>query len=232
MKRVLDVARIQTVNWPWIFAWPLGILGLTLLLNIAIFGVIGDAAPPEGRITGALMSIYIVMLVAHIQTMTQVFPFALGLSVTRRAFYAGSMLLVLAQAVVFGIVLTVLDAIENATAEWGFGVRFFGLPFLDQGTVLAQWLAYTVPFLAFSVVGFFIGLVFKRWGQAGVYTLSIAAIVLVGGLAVLVTWQRWWPAVGSFFTDQSTFALLTVYPLLIALVLGGAGWVTIRRATP
>jgi hypothetical protein len=29
-----------------------------------------------------------------------------------------------------------------------------------------------------------------------------------------------------------TFALLAGYPLVIALVLGGLGWFTIRRATP
>jgi hypothetical protein len=231
MRRVLDVARM-TANWTWIFVWPLGILALTLVLNVAIFALIGDAAPPEGRVTGALMSIYIVLLVSHVQTMTQVFPFALGMSVTRRAFYAATALLVTAQAVVFGTALVVLDQLERVTGGWGVGVRFFGLPFVQQDGVFAQWLVYTVPFLACSAVGVVIGVIFKRWGQAGLFVAGIGATVALAGLAMLVTWRQWWPAVGSFFTGQSTFALLTVYPLLIALVLGGAGWVAVRRATP
>ncbi|GAA1246098.1 hypothetical protein GCM10009609_06900 [Pseudonocardia aurantiaca] len=229
---MLDVARIQTVNWPWVLAWPVGLLALILVFNIVLFGAIGDAAPPDGRTTGALMSIYFVMLVVHLQTITQMFPFALGMGVTRRTFYAGTALLVTAQAAVYGVVLAALRLVESGTGGWGVGVRFFGLPFLVQSNVFAQWLAYTVPFLAVSAIGVFMGVVFKRWGQPGVYMVSLGSAVVLGGLAVLITWQRWWPAVGSFFTSQSTLVLLTVYPLLIALVLGGAGWLAIRRATP
>ena len=232
MKRVLDVVRIQTINWPWVLAWPLALLALILGFNVVLFGVIDDAAPAQGRVTGALMSIYIVMLVAHLQTITQVFPFALGMGVTRRTFYAATALVVTAQAVVYGVVLLVLAQVERATGDWGVGVRFFELPFLVQSNPFGQWLVYTVPFLAVSAIGVFLGVVFKRWGQPGVYTVTVGSLLVLGGLAVLVTWQQWWPAVGSFFTGQSTFALFTLYPLLIALVLGGAGWVAIRRAMP
>jgi hypothetical protein len=232
MNRVLDVARVQAVNWRGIVAWPLGILAFTLVINVAIFGAIGDAAPPEGRVTGALSSIYIVMFVAHLQTITQVFPFALGLSVTRRAFFAGTALVVVAQALFFGLVLLLLEWVERTTGGWGVGVRYFGLPFLIQENPLTQWLVYVVPFLGVSAIGVFMGVVFKRWGQAGMYVLTMTAGVLAAGFAIVVTWQRSWPSVGSFFTGQSTFALLAGYPLVIALVLGGVGWFTIRRATP
>jgi hypothetical protein len=231
MRRVLDVARIQTVNWLWVLAWPVALLALILVFNIVLFAAIDDTPPADGRSTGALMSIYFVMLVVHLQSMTQVFPFALGMGVTRRAFYAGTALVVAAQAVAYGVILTVLGLVETATGGWGVAVRFFVLPFLAQDNLLAQWLVYTVPFLAVSAVGVFAGVVFKRWGQPGVYTLGLGSVVVFGALAVLITWQRWWPAVGSFFTGQSTLVLLTVYPLLIALVLGGAGWLAIRRAT-
>jgi hypothetical protein len=231
MKRVFDVARIQTVNWFWIFVFPPLLLLLVLVLHLVLFASIG-AAPPEGRSTGALLSIYMVMLVAHLQTMTQVFPFALGLSATRRAFYAGTGLVVGAQSVLFGVLLLILGRIETATGGWGINLRFFGLPFLLQDGLLAQWLVYTVPFLALSAIGVFAGVVFKRWGQPGVYALTVGGSLVLAVVAIVVTWQRWWPAVGSFFTDRSTFALLAGYPLVIAIVLGGAGWLAIRRATP
>ena len=228
MKRVFDVARIQTVNWFWILVFPPLLLLLVLVLNVGLFVAIGDATPR----TGAVLSIYMVMLVAHLQTMTQVFPFALGLSVTRRAFYAGTGLVVGAQSVLFGVLLLVLGRIEMATGGWGINLKFFALPFLIQDGLLAQWLVYTVPFLALSAIGVFAGVVFKRWGQPGVYALTVGTSLVLAGVAIVVSWQRWWPAVGSFFTDQSTFALLVGYPLVIAIVLGGAGWLAIRRATP
>ncbi|GAA1185112.1 hypothetical protein [Pseudonocardia alaniniphila] len=232
MKRVFDVARIQTVNWFWIFAFPPLLLFLVLVLNVGLFAAIGDVTPPEGRTTGAVLSIYMVMLMAHLQTMTQVFPFALGLSVTRRAFYAGTGLVVGAQSVLFGLLLLVMGLIETATGGWGTNLKFFAIPFLIQDNLLAQWLVYTVPFVALSAIGVFIGVVFKRWGQPGVYALTVGTVLVLAGAAIVVTWQRWWPAVGSFFTDQSIFSLLVVYPLVIALVLGGGGWLAIRRATP
>jgi hypothetical protein len=232
MRRVLDVARIQTIHWPSIIGWPLGILGMVLLFNVVIFAVAIDTVPSGGQAVGAIMSIYIVMLVSHLQSITQVFPLALGMSVTRRAFYAGTALVVLAQSMLFGLVLLVLNLIESATGGWGVGLRFTGPPFLVVDNMLAQWLVYTVPFVAFSAIGVFVGVVFKRWGTTGVFTMSTGSTLLFGCLAVLVTWQGWWPAVGSFFTGQPTLLLLTVYPLLIALVLGGAGWMALRRATP
>lgn len=232
MKRVFDVARIQMVNWFWIFVFPPLLLLGVLLVNLGLFVAIGDAAPPDGRSTGAVLSIYMVMLVTHLQTMTQVFPFALGLSATRRDFYAGTGLVVGAQSALFGALLLLLVRIETATGGWGINLRFFSLPFLLQDGLFAQWLVYTVPFLALSAIGVFAGVVFKRWGQPGVYALTVGSSLVLAVAAIVVTWQRWWPALGSFFTTRSTFALLAGYPLVIAIVLGGAGWLAIRRAAP
>lgn len=232
MKRVLDVARIQLVNWPLVVAWPLGLLASVLLLNLAIFGAIGDVAPPDGRVTLGLMSIYIVVGVTHLQAMTQMFPFAVGLGVTRRAFYAATAVVVAGQALLFGIVLLLFEQVERLSGGWGLGVQFFGLGFLRQDNPVAQWLAYAVPFVAVAAVGVFTGVVFKRWGQVGIYVASLGSAVAVTGLAVLVTVRDWWPAVGVFFTGQSSFALLAGYPLVVALLLGAAGWLAIRRATP
>ena len=61
-----------------------------------------ELRPPDGRATGGVLSLYITFGVGYLQTMTQLFPFALGLSVTRRAFYAGVVLLVVVEALGFG----------------------------------------------------------------------------------------------------------------------------------
>lgn len=232
MKRIVDVIRIQVFNGPWLLVWPLAILGLTLVLNMAIFAAIGDIAPPDDRNTGALSSIYLVIGISHLQTMTQVFPFALGFSVTRRAFYSATALLVTAQSLFFGLVVLALSQVELLTAGWGVEMRFFGVSFLVQDGLIAQWLVYTVPFLAISALFVFTGVVFKRWGQTGIFVGTVGVLVLIGTTAIVVTWQRWWPEIGAFFTEQSSLALFAGYPLLVALVLGVAGWLAIRRATP
>ena len=76
------------------------------------------------------------------------------------------------------------------------------------------------------------GTVFKRWGQSGMYTLSTASLLLGCGAGLLVTWRHAWGAVGRFFTDTNTLALTSGYPLVLAVALGAAAWVVLRRVTP
>lgn len=231
MRRVLSVARIQLVNAPITVGMPWLVLGLAFLVNLVIFGAIDDIAPPEGRTTGALMSVYIVAMIGQLQTMTQVFPFALGLSVTRRTFFAATSLLVVAQAVVFGTTLYLLMLLERATGGWGLSLRFFGPPPLVQDNPVLQLLVYMVPFLFLSFLGMAIGLVFKRWGQIGIYVAGIGTALPLAAAAFLVTRYDWWPAIGRFFVDQPSVNLLAGYPLILAALVAVGGYLLIRRAT-
>lgn len=232
MNRLLTLLRIQFLNWRLSLAMPVGLLALILGINLAIFASIGDAAPPEGRTTGAIMSIYIIIGVGYLQSMTQLFPFALGLGVTRRAFYSATALLAVVEALAYGALLLVLSLVERASGGWGLGLKFFAIDFLVVDDPLLQWLVYAVPFVAAAALGIFNGVVFKRWGQPGVYAVTIAFSVVLAAAVVLVSWQGWWPQLGGWFAGQGTTALLGVYPLVLALLLGGAGWLVIRRATP
>jgi hypothetical protein len=232
VNRVLAVMRIQLVNWVLPLGMPVAILALVLGINLALFASLGDAVPPEGRTTGGLLSIYITVGVGYLQTMTQTFPFAIGLSVTRRAFYAGTALLVAVEALGFGALVWLLSLAERATGGWGIGLKFFALDFLLVDGALLQWLVYAVPFAAFAALSVFTGVVFKRWGQAGMYAMFIGAAVVLAVAVVVITWRGWWLDVGGWFAGQTPTALFAGYPLVLALVLGGAGWLAIRRATP
>jgi hypothetical protein len=236
-KRVTDVVRIQSINaeW-WLFARPLAILAASFVINIVIFAAIiaaiGDALPPVQRITGGMLLIFVTVGVDHFRTITQLFPFALGIGVTRRAFAAGTALLILAQSALLGLLLTLLELLERATGGWGLQLQFYAPGVESQDNPLLQWLVYVALFLAVSSVFVVMGVVFKRWGQLGVYAVVIAFGVIVAVAVVLVTWLQLWSAVGSFFVDTPPLALLAGYPLLLALVLGAAGFLVIRRATP
>ncbi|MGH4026452.1 MAG: hypothetical protein ACRDRV_17895 [Pseudonocardiaceae bacterium] len=132
----------------------------------------------------------------------------------------------------YGVVLYLLLQAEQATGGWGMSVNFYGLPFLLQDNPVLQVLVYAVPFLFLSFLGIAIGVVFKRWGQLGMYILGVASALLVGGLAVLATMLGWWPAPGRFLADQTAFSLLAGYPLALAVLIAAAGYLLIRHATP
>lgn len=232
LGRAVKVARIQTVNLPIQLGMPWLILGIAFAINLVIFALVPDPPAGEPKVTGAILSIYVFMLIAHLQSMTQVFPFALGLSVTRRDFFTGTSLLIVAQSLVQGILLTIMLGIERLTGGWGMDLSFFGVPFLVQDNWFLQALVYTVPFLLLSFASIFAGTVYKRWGQFGVYVLMIGGLVLLGAAAVITTWQQAWGAVGRFFADTSALVLLAGYPLVLSVLLAAAGYLALRRATP
>ncbi len=231
MSNALKVARIHLVTAPITLAIPWSILGASFAINLLIFGLLGDV-PANARHTGGLASIYVFAIVANLQAVTQVFPFVAGLSLTRRAFLAGTALFVLGQSLLSGVAMTVLLAVEQATDGWGISLKFFGIPFLVQANPAAQVLVYGAPFLLAAALGLALGAVFKRWGQLGMLTVSLAGILGFGGLAALATWRGWWGAVGSFFSDTSMLLLGGGYPLLLSVALGLVTFGILRRATP
>jgi hypothetical protein len=104
MNRVLSAARLQLIIWPTLLGWPWGVLASSFLINLAVFAMIGDRIQ-GGPKTGGLVSIYITVLFISGQAITQVFPFALGLSVTRRTFYAATALVLAAESLLSGVLL-------------------------------------------------------------------------------------------------------------------------------
>jgi hypothetical protein len=231
MTNALKVARIHLVNAPITLLMPWSVLGSAFLINLLVFGLASDI-PADSRVTGALASIYIFALVANLQAVTQVFPFSAGLSRTRKAFWGGTALFVAGQSIVTGVLLTVLRLIEDATNGWGMSLTFFGLPFIVQDNLVLQVLVYSAPFMLMGALGLVIGTVFKRWGQLGMLTLTVASVLLFGGLAVLVTWREAWSQVWRFVTDTSPLMLTAGYPLLLTAVFGAISFGLLRRAVP
>ncbi|MFI7080512.1 ABC transporter permease [Micromonospora sp. NPDC049903] len=230
MNRALTVPRLQFVAWPSVVGWPVAILSLSFLINLAFF------ASMDGRdieqTTGGLASIYVMMFIACINVITQDFPFAIGLGISRRSFYLGNVLSFGAQAVVYAGLLYLLAVIEEATDGWGVGLTFFGIPFLWVENPVLRFLGFAIPFLLLGFLGIAIALVFKRWGVNGMLTLSTAALVVIGGAVVLATWRGWWSAIGGWLADQSGAALLVGWPALLTLPLAVVSYLIIRRATP
>jgi len=231
MSEILVSARFQMVNWKMRYIWPLALLVVVLLANLAIFGLLGDGAEPDNRVTGAILAIYITAGSTFLVAFTQFFPFAIGLSVTRRAFYSAVALLAVVESFGYGALMVLMSLLERATAGWSLRVQFFDLQFIQTDNLLLQWLVYTGPFLALAALFALFGAIYKRWAQTGVWAIILGSTILIGGLVALLTWQNWWDELIAWFAGQSTLALFAGYPALLAALALGGGWLVIRRAT-
>ena len=233
MNRVAAVARMQLVHPALSIGVPWAVVASSFAINLAIWGL-GDVAAtaPGDGFTGGLASLYITVLIVFTQSVTQMFPFAMGLSLSRRTFYQGTALSAAIQSIGYGVALTVLAAIEDATGGWGVRLHFWAPGSVDVGNPALQLVVYTAPMLACASVGIGIGVVFKRWGAPGLYALGLLTLLLGGAVAVYATWQQTWGDIGSWLSGLSTATAAIALPAVIALAVGALAYLGLRRTVP
>lgn len=232
-NRVLTAARLNLVDARQRIGGPWLILLVIFAVNLAVFWAVrATTGGDDGVGTGAFAAFFIIVASGYLVAMTQVMPFALSLGITRRHFFAGTSLTMAVESLLHAVLLTVLQRVEQATDGWGLRVEFFTMGFLGQPNVVTQVMAYFVPLLTTGFAFIAIGATFRRWGQIGIWTLGVAGVLLVGGLITLITMWGAWSAVGRFFAETPTIALVAGYPLVPAAVAAAAGYLVVRRATP
>ena len=233
MNRAVAAARMQLVHPLLTFGIPWAIVLSSFAINLAIWGFGDVAAQSSGNgSTGGLASLYITVLVVFIQAVTQMFPFALGLSLSRRDFYLGTALTAGFQAVGYAVVLTILTAIEGASDGWGMGLHFWAPGVLDVDNVALQFVVFAVPMVACAFIGIAIGVVFKRWGAPGLYVLALTTLIGGGLLAVWASWQTAWGDVIDWLGDRSVYSLTLGFPAALAVALAALTFLGLRRAVP
>jgi hypothetical protein len=231
MNRIVTIARLQALGRRDGLIWPLVILAIAFTVNVVIFAAAADAF--DGKVfTGGLLSIYVVVLVFGAISVTQQFPFALGMSVTRREFTAATGLFVLVQTCSYSVLLVLLQAIEDATDGWGVRLHYFGLGLLQHYGVVTQFAIYAVPMLLMTLTGIALGALYARWKVNGIFTATAVLILLTGGAAALLLKYDGFPAVGRWFTHTSAVALFAGWPLPLVALLTVGSWLALRRATP
>jgi hypothetical protein len=231
MNRVLAAARMHVVNPLLTVGIPWGILALSFGINLAVWALTGVGSEPDA-FTGGVLALYVTVLVIHVQSVTQLLPFAMGVSLSRRAFYLGTALVAVVQSLVYGVVLSALVAIEDGTGGWGVGLSYFAPGALDVDNAALQVLVSGVPLMAFAFRGTGMGGVAKRWGPTGVWYLITGSLLLVGGLVILVSWLRAWGDVGRWLVDQSVVTLAVGVPLALAVVVAAVAFAGLRRVVP
>jgi hypothetical protein len=227
MKTLVNVARYHLVDRMTYLALPWGIMAFSFLVNWVIAAWL---PAPQGDYTGGLVTIYAFLLVCGALSMTRSLPFGLMLGVSRRGYYLGTALLVVVLGVVYGLGLTVLQAVERATGGWGAGLHFFRVPWIMDGPWYQTWLTSFVLLVLFFLYGMWYGLVYRRWNLVGLVAFIAAQVLAALVVIVAVSTTHNWAAVGHFLTTLTALALTGVLAALAA-ALGLGGLTTIRRVT-
>ncbi|KAA0023266.1 ABC transporter permease [Antrihabitans cavernicola] len=230
--RTVKVARMHTNAWPFLIAWPVGIVVVTFLITYGVFLAVGDTNDGQSHYTGGVSAMFGLALAFYLQAMTQTFPFALGISVTRREFFTGTTLVAVLQSLGLGVGLFVAGAIERATDGWGKNMQMFDVtnaltsnPAIKLGTDI-------VFVLLVAGVGLFLGSLYQRWRTPGLFATALFALIVFGILAISITWQGWWTDLGHWFVDLPRAVPMVVLPAALAVLAFAAAWGVMRRATP
>jgi hypothetical protein len=227
---LVAVARYHLLGWALYLAAPWVVLALNFAPYLA--GAAVAKPPPPGQFygSGAVFAIYICYAVAGVFGMLRSLPFALFLGVSRRAYYAGTVLLAVGLAAVYGLVLAVLAVIERATTGWGVHLQFFQVAYILAGPWYLTWLTSFVGLAVLFVYGMWWGLVYWRWNLAGLLVFAAAQVTVGTAGALAATKSGAWPAIGRFFTTLSATGLTGVLAALTVVLLAG-GYATMRRVT-
>ncbi|HYH71974.1 MAG TPA: hypothetical protein VD764_02075 [Nocardioides sp.] len=228
MSRAVAVARVHTLDvqqtiWPW------AILATSFVVNVVLWVALSGVDGFE-KTTGGLTSLYATALFVACVSVARQLPFTLGLGVTRRAFMGGSLLYATASSALVGVVLTLLNRVEEVTDGFGQGGRFFRVPWLTDVPTYQLFAVYAVPMLFALALGAFLSGLYARFGQTGVLVSSLVGVVVATAAVLLVTAADGWAALGQWFTELTPMSLTGWLSLLAGASLA-ATYAVLRRAS-
>ncbi|MFS0866082.1 hypothetical protein AB3M83_01950 [Microbacterium sp. 179-B 1A2 NHS] len=228
MNRTWSVVRMQLVNRSTFIWVPLIVLGGTVVISLAIFGLISGNGVDIDLFGGGAQAPLWYFLAVGVQALTLTFPFSQAMSVTRREFYLGTLLTAALTSLGLAVIFVIGGFIEEATSGWGMNGYMFRLTWIwSQGPAVAG-LFYFVLAMMFFVIGFCAATVYKRWGNL-VLTVSLVALglLLVGGMWLIGQLQAW-PEVLGWFGSLTPLGL-TGGLALIVVALAGGSYLMLRR---
>jgi hypothetical protein len=222
---------MHTVAWPLAIGAPAAILFIAFAIGWILFLAIPN---PDGKtqFTGGVTSVFFFGIGFYVQAMTQTFPFALGLSVTRREFFTATALTGLVQSVVFGTIVYLLSLVETATSGWGVHMRMFGIFDYLTSSPPTRLLTLIALFFLVSCLGLLIGTIYLRWKLLGLMTMGAAAIVVIGGTLIFIAWRQAWLTVGDAIADTPRFVSMVLIPVVVGIASLLGGWAALRRTSP
>lgn len=230
MERVIKVARMQLIN-KWVFiGLPLLILGCAFVFSLAIFWIVRENGGEGTMYGGGAQAPMWYFLALGIQALTLTFPFSQAMSVSRRSFYLGTVLLFGVCVLALSVFYYLMGLLEKATGGWWMDARFFALEWVADNNGAVQIGFYFVLMVLLFMVGFLIATIYMRWRTTGLLVFFIALGVLLLGVIALLTFNQLW---GNFWTWALTWtaAGVTLWGGVVAVVMAGGSYLTLRKAT-
>ncbi|KAA9134541.1 hypothetical protein [Microbacterium caowuchunii] len=231
MSRTLNVVRMQLINRQTYIWVPLLVLGGSLVITLAIYGIIANAGVDTAMYGGGAQAPLWYFAVVGAQALTLTFPFSQAMSVTRREFYLGTLLTAALTSAMLAVIFVIGGLVEKATNGWGMNGYFFALDWLwEQGPIVAGFFFFTLAML-FFVIGFAGATLYKRFGTMwltivilGIAVLFVAALWLIGQADAWVEVFGWFARLGS--------GGLALFMAGVAAVLAVVSFPVLRRAVP
>lgn len=228
MNRTVNVVRMQLVNRQTFVWMPLIILGGSFVLSLLVYALIPTDAPKYG---GAAQAPLWYLLAVGIQALTMTFPFSQAMSVARREFYLGTLLTAGLAAVLLAAIYILGGLIEQATGGWGMNGYYFYVPGIWESGPLGAGFFYAVMALLLFVVGFWSATIYKRFGG----TVLTIVLVGIGFLLVALLWfvirVDAWAAIWQWVATAGIVGI-TAWSAVLAAVLAGIAYLTLRRTVP
>jgi hypothetical protein len=229
MTTWIKVARFHLVDRFSYTAMPWAVLAIAFVINLALADAEGGGGSAQVA-TGAVAAIYVFFFAVGILNIGQSLPFAFALGVSRRSYYAGTVLLAVSLAAVYGLALAMLQVIEQASGGWGVGLHFFRVAYILPGPWYLTWLTAFVLLALMFVCGMWVGLIYRRWGMLGLLAFAVPLVTALVVGVVAISHAQAWSALGQFFTTLSTTGLTGLLAALAAVLVAG-GYATMRHVT-
>jgi len=109
-------------------------------------------------------------------------------------------------------------------------MRFFNLPYLNDGSWLIQFIVNVILMLWFSMLGLGIGTFFLRFRGIRTFIMLAAVMIMISGLSLIAMRYEWWGPIIKWFASQSAFHL-TLWMLPIVLILALCSRQCLRKST-
>jgi hypothetical protein len=229
MTTWIKVARFHLADRLSYTALPWGVLAINFAIYLAIAASAGRGGSTQIP-SANVAAIYLFFFIAGMLSIGRSLPFAFALGVGRRSYYAGTALLAVSLAAIYGLALAVLQVIEQATGGWGVSLHFFRVAYILPGPWYLTWLTSFVLLALMFVYGMWFGLVYRRWNLLGLLAVIAALVIVLVAGVVITSHAHAWPAVGHFFTTLSAAGLTGLLAALAVALLAG-GYATMRRVT-
>jgi hypothetical protein len=227
-SRVIAVMRLQLTVYPLLPLLPILVVWTTFVITrLSVINV----SEPNVRVS-SLMGMYLMQLGLAAVGGYQSFSCAVGLNVTRRAFYLASLLTGVVESVAYGLMLYLAGIVERMTDGWGTRLRFFDPTSLTHSASPVTILVYTVPFLFMTAVGLLLGATVKRLGAKNFILFGVAVALVAGVVGTLITYLDGWGPIIGWLARQSPLSVVIGWLLIPTGLAAVGGWLALRRAVP